>query len=352
EQGVGRRIQQVLDLEALGAEVLVIQADVTDAVAMAQAVNQAQACFGTIHGVLHTAGVPGVGLMQLKDAATAAAELAPKVQGTLALTRALAGVPLDFLVLFSSVTSATGGGPGQVAYCAANAFLDAYARKHVTDHGQTVAVSWGEWRWDAWSEGLQGFPEEIQAKFRAYRSTFGITFEEGAETLRRLLARRFPHLFVTSDDLLAMVEGSKQIFASGGGLVGNQEQESVRSTYPRPEVGTSFVEPQSDLEHQIAGLWSELLGIAPIGANDNFFDLGGNSLLGISLFGRMRKTLKLDKLPAHVLYEAPTVKAQADYISQEQAATGGPAVPKLQEQAAKRRERMSGFKKKAQLEGL
>ena len=66
--------------------------------------------------------------------------------------------PLDFLVLFSSVTSATGGGPGQVDYCAANAFLDAYARQHAGAHGRTVAISWGEWLWDAWQEGLQGFP--------------------------------------------------------------------------------------------------------------------------------------------------------------------------------------------------
>jgi len=350
EQGVGRRIQQVLDLEALGAEVLVIQADVTDAVAMARAVAEAQARFGTIHGVLHTAGVPGVGLMQLKDAATAAAELAPKVQGTLALTRALAGVPLDFLVLFSSVTSATGGGPGQVAYCAANAFLDAYARKHATDHGQTVAVSWGEWLWDAWSEGLQGFPEEVQARFRAYRSGFGITFAEGADILRRILAEPLTHVFVTSEDLLPMAERSRRSSAARE-LAALREQQSARPTYPRPEVG-SFAEPQNDLERQIAGIWSEVLGIAPIGANDNFFDLGGNSLLGLELFSRMRKALKAEKLPAYVLYEAPTVATQAVYLAPtpQDAIPMSDIIPDLEGQSAKIRQKVNRFKQQSSLE--
>ncbi|ABX06598.1 Beta-ketoacyl synthase [Herpetosiphon aurantiacus DSM 785] len=350
EQGMGRRIQQVLDLEALGAEVLVIQADVTDAVAMARAVAEAQARFGTIHGVLHTAGVPGVGLMQLKDAATAAAELAPKVQGTLALTRALAGVPLDFLVLFSSVTSATGGGPGQVAYCAANAFLDAYARKHATDHGQTVAVSWGEWLWDAWSEGLQGFAPEVQAEFRAYRKNFGITFAEGAEALRRILACQIPHLFVTTEDLLNMFEGSKR---SAARTQAEPTEQQARTRYPRPEVG-SFVEPQGELEQSIARVWADVLAIEAIGANDNFFDLGGNSLLGIGLINQLRRNLKLEKLPAHVLYEAPTVATLADYINQSTHPTGSSAVhlPDLDEEADKREEQFDFFKDRAQMEEL
>ncbi|ABX06597.1 Beta-ketoacyl synthase [Herpetosiphon aurantiacus DSM 785] len=347
EQGVGRRIQQVLDLEVLGAEVLVIQADVTDTVAMARAVAEAQARFGTIHGVLHTAGVPGVGLMQLKDAATAAAELAPKVQGTLALTSALAGIPLDFLVLFSSVTSATGGGPGQVAYCAANAFLDAYARKHATDHGQTVAVSWGEWLWDAWSEGLQGFAPEVQARFRAYRTTFGITFDEGADILRRILAEPLAHVFVTSEDLLPMAERSRRESAARG-LEELQRQQEARPTYPRPEVGTSFVEPQSVIEQQIAGIWSTVLGIAPIGLHDNFFDLGGNSLLGLDLFSRIRKALKVDKLPAYVLYEAPTVATQAAYLTPApEAALVTEAVPDLD---VKIRQKVNRFKQQSSLE--
>ena len=86
---VVRRIQAVEQLEQTGAEVLVLQADVTDRTQMTEAVQRAVARFGALHGVLHTAGVPGVGLLQLKTREAAARVLAPKVQGTLALVEAL-----------------------------------------------------------------------------------------------------------------------------------------------------------------------------------------------------------------------------------------------------------------------
>jgi acyl transferase domain-containing protein/thioesterase domain-containing protein/acyl carrier protein len=145
-----QRIRQVMAIEALGAEVLVIAADVTQAPQMKAAVKQARARFGALHGVLHTAGVLADGVIQLKDASVAASVLAPKVQGTLALEAALAddkhAPPLDFLMLFSSI-SAFAGLAGQIDYAAANAFLDATAQaRHARGEGHTIAVDWSQWQ--------------------------------------------------------------------------------------------------------------------------------------------------------------------------------------------------------------
>ncbi len=144
------RIRQVMAIEALGAEVLVIAADVTSAPQMKAALKQARARFGALHGVLHTAGVLADGVIQLKDAAVAASVLAPKVQGTLALEAALAddkqAPALDFLILFSSI-SAFAGLAGQIDYAAANAFLDAYAQaRYARGEGHTVAIDWSQWQ--------------------------------------------------------------------------------------------------------------------------------------------------------------------------------------------------------------
>ena len=141
----GRRLQQLLALEASGAELLVLQADVCDVVQMRAAVALARARFGAIHGVLHTAGVLADGVIQLKDAATAATVLAPKVRGTLVLDEVLGDQPLDYMLLFSSVSSFSGLA-GQVDYAAANAFLDAYAHERSARVGsRTIAINWSAW---------------------------------------------------------------------------------------------------------------------------------------------------------------------------------------------------------------
>ena len=80
----------------------------------------------------------------MKTREAAAGVLRAKVEGVLALEEALEGRQLDFLVLISSMNTVTGGGPGQLDYCAANAFLDAYAHANSSGPCLTVSINWGD----------------------------------------------------------------------------------------------------------------------------------------------------------------------------------------------------------------
>lgn len=137
-----QKITKLRELESLGAEVLAISADVTDQRQIAEALRVARERFGAIHGVIHAAGLVEDGPLQIKTRESAARVLAPKVQGTIALRRALGDSELDFLLLFSSISSVAPPA-GQVDYAAANAFLDAFA---LSQSGQSVAaLNWGPW---------------------------------------------------------------------------------------------------------------------------------------------------------------------------------------------------------------
>jgi amino acid adenylation domain-containing protein len=81
----------------------------------------------------------------------------------------------------------------------------------------------------------------------------------------------------------------------------------------RPDLTEHFVKPRSSSERKIAGVWSEVLGIEAIGINDNFFDLGGQSLLATQVVSRLRDALGVD-IPLRNLFESPTVAELAGKI--------------------------------------
>ncbi|GIH80216.1 SDR family NAD(P)-dependent oxidoreductase [Planobispora longispora] len=136
-----RAVAAVRRMEEAGAEVLVLAADVTDPADMRRTREEALARFGRIDGIVHAAGLPGGGMAEVKERAEAERVMAPKLAGTIALREAFGDLDLDFVVLCSSVT-AVAGGFGQVDYCAANNFLDAYAQ---TWPGRVLSVNWGAW---------------------------------------------------------------------------------------------------------------------------------------------------------------------------------------------------------------
>jgi acyl carrier protein len=66
------------------------------------------------------------------------------------------------------------------------------------------------------------------------------------------------------------------------------------------------VAPRTATERVLARVWSDLLGVAEVGATDNFFALGGHSLLATRIVSRIRDTLQVE-IPVRALFECPTV---------------------------------------------
>jgi amino acid adenylation domain-containing protein/FkbM family methyltransferase/non-ribosomal peptide synthase protein (TIGR01720 family) len=84
----------------------------------------------------------------------------------------------------------------------------------------------------------------------------------------------------------------------------------------RPEFGVSYVAPRTAAESAFVSLWEQTLGIAHVGMNDNFFDLGGDSILGLQLLSLIQATTGR-RLLARVLFDAPTVAQLASRLEGE-----------------------------------
>jgi aryl carrier-like protein len=87
----------------------------------------------------------------------------------------------------------------------------------------------------------------------------------------------------------------------------------------RPELAAEYLAPVSQLEREIAGVWAEVLQVERVGREDNFFDLGGHSLLMLQVNSRLKELLGRE-VGMMELFQHPTVSAQAKYLSQTEAA--------------------------------
>jgi amino acid adenylation domain-containing protein len=83
----------------------------------------------------------------------------------------------------------------------------------------------------------------------------------------------------------------------------------------RYESEATFVAPRNQLELQLATIWQNILGIQIIGIHDNFFDLGGQSLLAVRLFAEIHKSFN-QKLVLSTILQASTIEQLAKVISQ------------------------------------
>ncbi|MGV9328273.1 phosphopantetheine-binding protein, partial [Streptosporangium sandarakinum] len=90
-----------------------------------------------------------------------------------------------------------------------------------------------------------------------------------------------------------------------------------RRALPAPvwqeSAAVAFVPPRTDAEHLVADVWTDVLGNARVGVHDDFFALGGNSLLAIRVAARIRAAVDLE-IPINVIFANPTVEKLADAV--------------------------------------
>jgi amino acid adenylation domain-containing protein len=84
----------------------------------------------------------------------------------------------------------------------------------------------------------------------------------------------------------------------------------------RPQLATDFVMPRTEAEAAVAQVWQEILNLDHVGVNDNFFDLGGHSLLMVQAHSKLREQFTTE-LTVIDLFKYPTVSTLAEFISKD-----------------------------------
>ena len=330
DERAAQSLRDVAELEAAGAQVLLLAADTGRPGQLREALRRCREHFGALHGVVHAAGLPAGGMLQLRTTADAAAVLAPKVMAMGPLAELVgpqtpAELRPELLVLYSSAITAFGG-IGEGDYCAANTVLDAYGSALAASAPSTrvLTVAWGPWLHDDWqAAGLAGavsagavsagafsaggMPagDGLAGQVRAHREKYGFADEAGCAFLDRLIASGHGSLLAVRQPVLDSLREWSSILDIDA-LVSAMSVQPVAERFPRPRLRTEFVAPRTELEKLIAGIWGSFLGIDQIGVHDPFFELGGNSLVGLAVVHAVEKETSTVIAPA-TLFGNPTV---------------------------------------------
>lgn len=317
DDAVSLNIQKVRALEAAGAEVLLACADAGDVSRMRAVLDETLERFGALDGVVHAAGLVGEESMrqiQEADAETFGAHLRPKAHAFAVLRELLEERRPDFLVAMSSI-SAILGGHGMAAYASANSYMDALCREQFARDGwPCLSVNWDGW------QTRQQQQQQAEAANGAGSSLaqFSITPAEGIETFERALSLVgvVPQVVVSTADLTARIKQWVEVGAGSPQEDANPREDgaaAVAPLHPRPELQTAFVEPRGETETKLVEIFKSALGIEQLGVEDNFFMLGGDSLLATHMLHRVRETFQVG-LTLRAFFGAPNVAELAALI--------------------------------------
>jgi polyketide synthase 12/epothilone polyketide synthase D len=181
-------------LEELGAQVAVLKADVAKEADVSALFAEINRKFPALHGVIHAAMVLEDSLLVNLDRSLMLRVLAPKMQGAWNLHRQTLNMPLDFFVLFSSLSSVFGHA-GQGNYAAANAFLDALAHYRRARNLPALTINWGYLGEVGYLAERRKLGEQLERK-----GVLSFTVRQALALLERALQRQWTQVSVMRVD--------------------------------------------------------------------------------------------------------------------------------------------------------
>jgi acyl transferase domain-containing protein len=295
------RAARLAELNALGGQAHYIQADMSDPDDVRRLRREIAEKIGVLDGVIHGAGTieARARIDEFDGPGLYAENYAGKAHGLENVIAAFDGDRLDFAIVLSSISTWLGG-LGLCSYAAANHVADALVLAH---RRQRADSPWISVDWDIWAGS---FFSEDSSRFALFLSQ-AIQPEEGAGALEAILSLAHgARIMVSTHDLQARID----TWVKGIGVA-----QGPAGQHKRPNLATEFVEPEGELERQIAEIWSRVLGIDQIGRDDDFFEMGGHSILAVQIAVQIQE-LTPKGAPSANLYETPTIRLLAGALTQ------------------------------------
>lgn len=265
-------------LKKLNSGVLYLEADVAEQALLANAVALIEEKFERIDGVIHTAGVLDHSSFQLieeTDSDKVAGIFRPKVNGTIALFEVFKSRTPDFIWMTSSISSILGG-ISFSAYSSANAFMEQFALSVSNSGTHWKCLSLGEidLQSEAKNEDVNAIsPEQLTILFE-----WSLAIDDCPVVIATLsdlhnrISRAYEEKLKSDLSMEQTHEPSKQL--------------------DRSKLSTAFAHPETPTQEKLVTLFEAFFGTISIGIDDDFFELGGDSLKGMILLKRIKAELK------------------------------------------------------------
>lgn len=287
------KMKKLIELEGKYESLTVKQTAIEDYNAINQLLEELRNEVGTIKGIMHLAGVAGDGYILNKDVETFRNVYEPKANGIANLYFSTINDKLDFFICFSSAASISYS-VGQTDYTSANMYMDAFV-EYMRMKG-VLAVSI---QWPAWSE------TGIAFRMGAVDETEIILPVKTGQALRRL-------------EMILMHRHEMPSVVMPGKLEKRKSNLSLDTHEDNQyaEVNLLGVENIDNVYITVGNIWAGTLGVSEIDVDEEFHDLGGNSLLISQMLRKFQ-----DKYPNVMsiidIFTYNTINKQVKYIKKQ-----------------------------------
>jgi acyl carrier protein len=278
-------------------------------------INDLKERFGKINGIIHGAGVEGEGLLVRKSERKFTNVINPKIYGTWILDRLTREDSLDFMVLFSTVATFLMN-PGQTDYTAGNAYLDTFAAQRNMMGKKTIAVNWVTWK----ETGMAvNFNANFDIIFKAIPTALAI--EAFDEILDKKMDRVLVGELNLESKLINLLKNAqfrlaapfRAIIDTPDYVGKSQQPEEQRKKIRKVKLTGGTDNNYSKSELLVARIWGEVLGFDELKINDNFYELGGDSILATQVVNRINNEKNL-KISLIEIFNYETIHELAQYV--------------------------------------
>ncbi|MEM9920529.1 MAG: amino acid adenylation domain-containing protein [Bacteroidota bacterium] len=309
EERTSRKILRIRDAETSGGRLHFYQVDLQQEEKVTEVLTEVKVKHQDLKGIIWAAGVVDYGgIIQKRDREELLRYTASKIQALRQFEKIIDFASLDFISLFSSMGNVFYQNKfGQVAYNAANEFLEKYSAYAIAKYAtHAFTINWCDWLNTGMAFNvIQRDTKAEEAATINAQIEHGIYPEEGLAIFYRCLQNKLPSCTI--------FKGSIQ--AERNRLRAKVREVKENANAPKVVLATDKA-GKAGLEARIIEIFTQFFGKSNIRATDDFFELGGDSLKGMTLTERINKALG-SKLTITDLYQHSTVAKLVAALSEE-----------------------------------